>query len=400
MSLQANSQGVLSGKFTIPANVPAGVKNVEFLGNGGSRGTASFTGQGTLTTEQRQMVTRITDQWWDPLAQTFSLAAAAAVGGVDLWFTDKGTSQVVVQIRGVVSGVPNNLVYGEARIMPSDISLTSYTRVQFDSPVWVGANTEYAIVVLTNDAKTALAIAELGKWDQYTSKWVTSQPYQVGVLLSSSNASTWTPHQDKDMAFRLLKAVFNQDERVINLGNVAVSNATDLMLLSLSNAPTFDTSVVYSLGLPGGSTVTVSDGQPVRLPAAVTGNVAVSAKLAGSATSSPTLSPGTQLVAGVAAKTAEYVTVGIPAGNNSRVRVIIDATLPSGAGVAVKVAGIGASDAYADVPFLSSSQLTSDKQELIYEAAAIDKAMVKIKLVLSGTSSARPLVENLRIIVI
>lgn len=51
-------------------------------------------------------------------------------------------------------------------------------------------------------------MAELGKYDAVHERWVTSQPYQVGVLLSSSNASTWTPHQDRDLTFRLLGARF------------------------------------------------------------------------------------------------------------------------------------------------------------------------------------------------
>lgn len=57
------------------------------------------------------------------------------------------------------------------------------------------AKREYAVVVLCDDATTALYVAELGKQDP-TRGYVTSQPYQVGVLLSSSNASTWTAHQD------------------------------------------------------------------------------------------------------------------------------------------------------------------------------------------------------------
>ena len=42
MTLNANSAGLLTGKFTIPANVPAGSKRVEFVGAGGSRGEAVF----------------------------------------------------------------------------------------------------------------------------------------------------------------------------------------------------------------------------------------------------------------------------------------------------------------------------------------------------------------------
>lgn len=404
MTIQANAQGVAVGKFQIPANVPAGVKRVEFSGSGGSRGEATFIGQGTLVSQVRQLITTVTEQrWWqsvDPLAQTFSLPSAAPVGGVDLWFTAKGTSPVVVQIRGVTAGVPNNVIYAEGRVNAADIATVGHTRIPFNTQVWIEANTEYAIVVLCNDAVAELAIAELGKWDTAAGKWVASQAYQVGVLLSSSNASTWTPHQDRDMTFRLLKAVYSQTQRTVALGKVAVTNATDLLLLALASAPTFDSSVEYALGLPGGTTLTVAEGQPVRLPAAVTGDITVSAKLSGTAAASPVLHPGTQMISGQAALTADYVSVGIPAGTNSRVRVIMDATLPSGAGVVVKVSGIDAGDTYQIVPFLSSAPLTSEKQELIYEITGVNEAVVKVKLDLSGTSAARPLVENLRVIVL
>ena len=60
MTLNANSAGLLAGKFTIPANVPAGSKRVEFVGAGGSRGEAVFIGQGELQTDTRQQITRIT----------------------------------------------------------------------------------------------------------------------------------------------------------------------------------------------------------------------------------------------------------------------------------------------------------------------------------------------------
>lgn len=404
MTIQANAQGVAVGQFNIPANVPAGVKRVEFNGAGGSRGEATFVGQGTLVSEVRQIITTITENhwWWtsDPLAQTFSLPAPAPVGGVDLWFTAKGTSDVVVQVRGVTAGVPNSTVYGEGRVKAADIVTVGHTRIALDAPVWIEANTEYALVVLCNDAVTELAIAELGKWDAANGKWVASQPYQVGVLLSSSNASTWTAHQDRDLTFRLLKAVYNQIERTVNLGNVAVTGATDLVLLALASTPTFDSRVEYTLGLPGGTSLTVAESQPVRLAAAVTGNVSVSAKLSGTAAASPVLHPGAQLVSGVAVLTADYVSVGIPAGANSRVRVIMEAELPSGAAVAVKVSGIDAGDTYQAVPFVSSSPLTANKQELIYEITGVNEAVVKVKLELSGTASARPLIENLRVIVL
>lgn len=402
MTLTANNAGQLTGKFRIPLGITAGSKRVEFTGSGGSRGEAIFVGQGELQTDIRQKITRITESRWqvDPLAQTFSVAQDAQIGGVDLWFTAKGSSSVVVQIRETTAGVPNKTVLAETRLMPSAISVSSYTRTQFTAPVQILADTEYAIVVLCDDSETALAIAELGKWDNSRGQWVTSQPYQVGVLLSSSNASAWTPHQDRDMAFRLLSVVYTETTKTVPLGSVAVESATDLMLLSIADSPTAAARIEYNLGLPNGNSVKVADGQPVRLPSPISGNCAVSATLLGTENASPILFPDTQLIAGHVAQTADYISRAIPAGDNSRVRVIFDALIPGGASVVVAVCGIDTADTWQTVAYQSAKALGESWQELVHELQSISEAMIKVKLTLSGNSAARPSVRNLRVIVI
>ncbi|UTH76100.1 hypothetical protein [Chromobacterium sp. IIBBL 290-4] len=402
MPLNANSAGVLAGKFTIPAGVPAGAKRVEFIGAGGSRGEAVFVGQGELQTNLRRLVTRITETRWqvDPLAQTFTLNADTQLGGVELWFTAKGASPVVVQIRETASGVPTRAVLAEARLQPADISLAGPTRFQFVAPVWLQGSVEYALVALCDDADAALAIAELGKWDSAANRWVTSQPYQVGVLLSSSNASTWTAHQDRDMAFRLLAASYAVTVKTLDLGKVAVQNATDLMLLSLSDSPVASARVEYSLGLPDGGVVQVADSQPVRLPAPLSGQVSVTARLLGTEQASPVLFPGTQLVSGQVAQSADYVSRAIPAGNNARVRVVFEALIPAGAGVAVTASGIDPSDVFQPVAYQGSKPQGDGWMEMTHELASISEAMVRVKLTLSGNSAARPRVRKLRVIVL
>ena len=91
---------------------------------------------------------------------------------------------------------------------------------------------------------------ELGGFDAHAQTWITSQPYQVGVLLSSSNASTWTAHQDKDLAFRLLEAEFTPGVQALELGAAEVAGATDLLLLALAETPSAATRVEYALSLP------------------------------------------------------------------------------------------------------------------------------------------------------
>lgn len=207
----ADGNGTLDGSFHIPAKVPSGAKAVTFTGKGGSRASAVFVGQGQLTVNTLRQVNTITTIWVDPLAQTFVLDKATQLAGVDLWFTAKG-GDVRLQIRDVANGVPSRTVLAEAHIPASSIVVSGggHTRVLLPSPLSLAAGTEYAFVVLCDDAETALSVAELGKFDATAQQWVVSQPYQVGVLLSSSNASTWTAHQDRDLTFRLLEGVLQR----------------------------------------------------------------------------------------------------------------------------------------------------------------------------------------------
>lgn len=136
----------------------------------------------------------------DPLAQTFSLDAAAQITGVELFVTALGATAITVQIRETQVGFPTQRIIAEAVMQPGAIVVNQINRWLFAQPIVLMPQTEYAIVILCNDATGAVGVAELGKWDVAGGRNVTSQPYNVGVLLSSSNARTWTAHQDRSRA--------------------------------------------------------------------------------------------------------------------------------------------------------------------------------------------------------
>lgn len=394
---KADDGGVFAGKFTIPAGVPAGTKQVLFKGRGGTSGSAVFSGQGQLTVQTLRHVVTTVLTWHDPLAQTFVLDTACMVAAVDLWFTARGTSNVVVQIRETSLGIPTQTVLCEQILAPDELVLNNNaTRVRFKAPVMLQPETQYAIVVMCDDGVTALSVAELGESDPFYGQWVMSQPYQVGVLLSSSNASTWTPHQDKDMTFRLLKAEYATAPLELPMGRIAVNGATDIFVMGIAEQPAAATRVEYVLTMPDESVLTLADMQPVRFIQPVTGEVAIAAKLSGTAFAAPVLHPGTQFVAGITASEADYITRAVPAGQDTRVQVIIDAYLPAGAGVKVSM---GEDGSWSELDFQKSSPLDEGWQELVYEATT-DELLVRVKLDLSGTATARPMVTNVRVMTI
>lgn len=397
MTLTANEHGEIRGKFRIPPDVPSGAKAVVFTGRGGSNASASFVGQGQMTVQNIVQAQTITRYWTDPLAQTFALSSAAQICGVDLYFTARGDSPVRVQLRDTDNGYPGKAVLAETRLEPADIVITGggHTRVLFAAPVSLATDTEYAVVVMCDDAVTALAVAELGQFDAVRQYYVAGQPYQVGVLFSSSNASAWTAHQKKDLAFRLLAADFTASTAEVKLGSVTVEGATDLMVLAMEDLPRADTRVEYELTLPGGAVQRVAAGQPVRLAAAQTGGVAVTAALSGIAGgASPVLHPGTQVLSGTVRASAVYQPRAVPAVNATRAVLVYEALVPSGAAITPEIktdsgdwiamlAGGTAQQGDGWVEFRFTAELT----------AAVE---VRYRLTLTGTTLARPQVRNLK----
>lgn len=403
MSLQANSSGVVTGKFTIPANVPTGAKSVVFNGGGGSHGEATFIGQGSTVIDTKQLVTTTTTQRYDPLAQTFMVTTAQQIFGVDLWFTAKAPtpSPVVVQIREVTAGFPTQTVLAEARLLTTNLNVGgSPTRFTLDRTVRLAANTEYALVVLCDDAVTACSIAELGKWDSVNGKWVTAQPYQVGVLLSSSNASTWTAHQDRDLTFRLIKAKFSSTSKTVALGSVAVVDATDLIVRASVENPTSLTGCIFQLTLPDSSVMLVAAEQPVRLDTSITGDVQIAAILNGTANDSPVLHRDIYLLHATVATSADYVTRAIPGGTNVTAKVILEALLPGSSSVSVQVKGVDAGDTWTTLNNPTTLVMDDGWVEMTFTSGSMTEDMIQAKLILGGSVVFRPQVRNLRMLVL
>lgn len=398
--LKADAQGRVRGVFRIPAGVPAGSKSVGFTGGGGSRGEAVFVGQGSLTTQTLRQVTNVTTWYYDPLAQTFSLTRNVQLAGADLWFTARKT-QVRVQIREVSNGVPSRTILAERVLEPEDIVVGGggHTRILFDAPLSLTAGTEYALVVLCDDPVTKLSIAEMGKYDKTRAQWVTAQPYAVGVLLSSSNASTWTPHQDRDLAFRLLEARYRDAApHTLDMGGVSLSGATDVLLMGLSDIPTAQCRLEYDITLPDGSRQTVAEGQALTLAAPQSGTVAVRATLHGDASASPVLWPGCQLLAGRVGTSGTYCTRAVTARAATSASLIYDAVIPSGASVTPEIQIDGGD--WAALDNAGSTRGDDGAVEFRWRKSLSGAQLVRVRLTLRGRSQARPIVRNVRLLAV
>lgn len=401
----ADSAGVLSAKFTVPTGLPAGTKVVELVGSGGSTGTGTFTGQGTRIDREQQQVTRFWYERFDPLAQTLTLSTTSQCTGTELWFTARQAgSSVLVQLREVDAGFPSPRILAERTVKTADMAPAGQpTRVTWP-PVLLTGGQEYAIVVLCDDAITACAIAKLGEWDENAKRWVQAQPYQVGVLLSSSNASTWTAHQSADLAFNLLQPQYTATERLMDLGTVDLVDATDLMVLAHVHEPQAGISAHFVMtrlkadGTELDKFVTTPR-QVVQLPTRYTGKVKVQVRLGARDKLSAVLEPGIQLVAASLQTSGSYISPAITAGGTSRVRVVFDANLPPGTTAQVHAQAVGTTT-WVTVPFLQSSPMDTGTLELTHELPSITANAVRVRLTLNGTHLSRPTLRNLRVAVL
>ena len=176
----------------------------------------------------------------DPLAQSFTVDGKGAfITSFDLYFASKDPSaKVFVELRTVDLGTPTSFLvadYAQVALNPSDININTNdpfdpipTRIRFPSPIYLEAEKEYAIVVLSPASdKYELWTATMGKKTVKTQNLpdvqnvVVTKQYIGGSLFKSQNGTIWTPSQYQDLTFKLYKAKF------VNSGTLTFYN-TDI----------------------------------------------------------------------------------------------------------------------------------------------------------------------------
>lgn len=205
-----------------------------------SSADATYYAQGVLETRQRTVVStrvlsieqsRVTDtrdvvlarrRRKDPIAQTFMIGNepnGIFLSSVDIFFQAIDPNiPIELSIVTVENGIPTQDVIPFSRVpkYPGQAVVDS-TRAQlatnfmFDVPVYLEAGTEYAIRLISNSARWRAYIATVGGNNLVAvgarSEKITKN-VNLGVLLKSQNASTWTPDQNSDLKFKLNRADF------------------------------------------------------------------------------------------------------------------------------------------------------------------------------------------------
>lgn len=231
----------------------------------------------TTTTVRTETQTSQSTDWVDPLAQTILVDQSVYPKGLFLTSlrlmveTKDPTIPLQVQIRPVVNGFPHSsqiLPFATAFVDPDDVNEVDsstlgaryanaastqplddpalYTEVTFSAPVYLNPGQEYAIILLANSFKYRVYLSRFGEKIYGTNRLISSQPY-LGSLFKSQNSTTWTPVQEEDLMFKLMKANFSTTEKYVtfNLAEPPASNvAVDLFQITQQNMILPDTRIV------------------------------------------------------------------------------------------------------------------------------------------------------------
>lgn len=234
-NLRTDAFGNVSGSFNVPSSSFKTGTGVFRLTDGVTFDTedkstdanTTFVSNGIVETRNKQVTSAVfqttqvnrdrgsrNNRDRDPIAQSFRIvnSRGAFIDSVGVAFAKKAsTIPVTCQIRQMSNGLPSNTVVAEKTILPSVVATSTtgkvFTYFTFDEPVYLAAD-EYCLVLLADTHEYTVYHARMGEALVTGDGAVSKQPH-TGVMFSSSNGSTWTPHQSDDMTFVIRRAKFN-----------------------------------------------------------------------------------------------------------------------------------------------------------------------------------------------
>lgn len=405
MPLKADNAGRLTGTFRVPAGIPVGTKSVILKGTNSSA-QSIYRAEGWKTTETWGRVeTTVTSTaiGVDPQGQIITLPYDAMITGVDIWPVKLGdsTKPIIVQLRGVEAGVPSQQVFAEKRLVSTDLKTGQWLPFNFSTPVLRRSDTPFAIVVLTEDANHAIAIAQLGGFDDRPGKgFVTGNPYGGGPRVDSAEALTWLAHPGEALTFRLRAVKVAEKTKKLTLGIIAADKVSDLMTFMTAVVPE-GTAVELEFVMPSGQRYTTVPESSIELPEYVTGDITLNVTMTGTDRMTPILLPEAQIIAGTIAETANYVARFMGAGADSQIKTVFATETPGNSGVSVRAhtGGTAANPVWTDMPLFLATPLGDGKTEKEHRLP-VNCPDTRFEITLSGGPSARPRVSSLTGVVI
>lgn len=402
-SVRPDINGLLEAVFTIPANVKCGTVEVK-LYDANLVGYAQYRATGIeRNVRETILVTNSVARYVDPLAQTFVFSETRILTGADVFLMDKDSHNVTIQVRNVETGLPGKIVYTEVAVPAKDIPVSSNgnsaLHVDFPNAIQCEKDTEYCIVILTDSPKLRAFIAKLGEKTLSGSKYITSNPYATGVLLSSSNASTWTPHQDMDLKFALYTAKFESTGE-INFNSFNMDNA-DRLLYTIDILNGISTSTDIQSKINNGAYQSVQPWEAYELDTHAK-SCQVRIKMTSSSQyQSPLINrDSAQVISFHSENSATYITKNMILNDECQeVKVMFNTSSLPGNDVKVYIATDGIGQAWTELTPSASYPIDAKNKQLEYVKNNLKISNFRIKIVISTTNTcSKPYISKLGVI--
>lgn len=425
-SVKTSSNGSINAKFTIPEKTfLTGIREVRLETSTpgyGVRGTAFALYQAigtdrtiqrtvtTLTTILLNRVTTVTTTTFiDPVGQTFVLDRMSMISGIDVYFASAPGTEIPVtcDIREVVNGSITSTILGHKTLsaatvrtkIDSDKGMIP-TRFSFDDPVLLEENKEYAFVIRSTSSEYNIWVADLGEIDRVTEDPVVSNPYLIGVMMSSSNNSSWTTHQTMDIKFRLVSDVYAESGEMI-FSEVTPPEAYSRAYLIADSIIPEGTSVDWMYSIDSGKTWLSIAPYNIKLFQSMHQKIKIKAKLSrkDNANLSPLLASDSASIALSYYDTeGEYISLTYPGNSYNKVDIILDTYTPSGTLKVYVSADNGTT--LIEATSISSTPLDYGWEERIYRASMTSSSMnCKIFIKMSSNNKySTPAFSRLRAI--
>lgn len=437
---------VTSGTKTVKVTaVPPGVTPLPGSTVFASEALGTYSGSGTILTQETSRVavrnppkpaakpTEVSVQvkapHRDPLAQSFTVDGKGVfLTSFDLYFASKDPqAKIYIELRTVELGTPTSFLvqdYTQVALNPDQININEAnpfepipTRIRFPSPVFLEANREYAIVILSpaSDAYE-MWTATMGQKTVRTQNLpdvqnvVVTKQYIGGSLFKSQNGTIWTASQYQDLTFKLYKAQFVPSGTVTFYNTDITPNGTNVAKLQnnpieglprklkLPISGTLNTAVIPGTKIGEGSSPSITGivenlGGPLSTVSILTAGSGYSA----STNNVPLYSisgKGTGAIANITVTSGKVTGVTLTSNGsgyvNGEILGITTSTIGSGSGAQISVQARGATDTI----YLTNVQgenFTNTSQIVYYTNPLVESSRTNSGSTVNGTSS---LIDN------
>lgn len=273
-TIKSSPDGRINASITLNTGIPAGASRVTLISSDGSISAETTFMSGPHITRTEPGIQAVNPTIFDstpalaPTAQTFIPRRDYLLSSIELFFKIKPSqtpgfptldtqriSDVVVEIRETVNGLPSGKVLATSVVLEDNINTSedasSVTKFAFIDPPLLLKGLEYAIVVRTRGDGYVLFAESTGGTDINTGEFASGQ-VGVGTLFDATNGTFWSPRADVDLKFNVYRASPNDVSATATISSVNLNADSASVILAADSILPRGASIKWEARLGGG----------------------------------------------------------------------------------------------------------------------------------------------------